>query len=699
MSEEIIGFKKDGKTDSGNTVVVNKKSAAIATVKYSTSANLPDTEDKSVLIYTTDTGEFFEGQGYASALKKLNTDNVVFENTKNDFPADGSKSKLYVAKDNSTIYAFTDTGYVAVSGGQGSVIDPAAFAKLQTDVAAKATKTDLDSYRKIADAIRMADLDSVLAAKINSIPAAFDDTALKAADALLQTNKADKTELDAYRLKAAAIAETDLDTALAAKINSATPYNDTVIKTDIASLKADKADRTDLTNYRLKADVITAGELDSAVQTKLNDAVTAANGVATLNTDVSWLKANMADKAALALKADASALNDYRDKATKIAAADLDQTLADEISKAAAGATPYDDTAVKASITSLQTSVSSKAEAAALDGYRQKATAITEADLDSALQTKIDSKAATYDDTTVKADIAALQTNKADKTALDAYRQKATAITEADLDAAAQTKLNAVGATYNDTQVKSDITSLQTAVAAKADKTALDSYRLKSTAIAETDLDSAVQTKLNAAGTVYNDTQVKADITALQTNKADKTELANYRQTATAIKESDLDSALATKINTYTTGSGVSLYEYEAVDSTNGECWVVATGTGVKFTNGLIAKAIGGGTTTYPMKSITIPEGVKVISARIRFYNTEISETSPGCAVDWDATQADNTDNNFVQPLCDVWNDAVGNRTKRSCAQSQSVNNHTVTFTGIATGGATGVGCLVKLIY
>ena len=624
MSEEFICFKKDGKTDSGNTVVINKKPAAIATLKYSTYSNLPDTEDKSVLIYTTDSGEFFEGQGYASALKKLGTDNLAFVNTKTDLPAEGSKTKLYIAKDNSVIYAFTDTGYVAISGGQGSVIDPAAFAKLQTDVAAKATKADLDLYRKIADAIKMADLDSVLAAKINSIPAAFDDTALKAADALLQSSKADKTDLDAYRLKTAKIAETDLDAALTTKINAATPYNDTAVKTDIANLKANKADRTDLVNYRLKADVITAGELDPAVQTKLNDAVTAANKVATLNTDVSWLKANMADKSALALKADASALSDYRDKATKIAAADLDQTLADEISKAAAGATPYDDTAVKANITSLQTTVATKA----------------------------------------------------DKTALDSYRLKSTAIIETDLDSAVQTKLNAAGTAYNDTQVKADITALQ---ANKADKTELANYRKTVTKITETDLDTALGSSIKR----------KADVDAL----------ADYRKTATAIKEADLDSALATKINKYTTGGGISLYEYEAIDSTNGECWVVATGAGVKFTNGLIAHAIGGGTTTYPMKSITIPEGVKVISARIRFYNTEISETSPGCAVDWDATQADNTDNNFVQPLCDVWNDAVGNRTKRSCAQSQSVNNHTVTFTGIATGGTTGVGCLVKLIY
>ena len=73
----IISFKNDDKSNfAGKDVNISVKNADIATVKYTTLENLPKREDKSVLIYTTDTQEFFIGQGVGSSIVKINLNNV-----------------------------------------------------------------------------------------------------------------------------------------------------------------------------------------------------------------------------------------------------------------------------------------------------------------------------------------------------------------------------------------------------------------------------------------------------------------------------------------------------------------------------------------------------------------------------------------------------------------------------------------------
>lgn len=620
---EIISFNK-GNGTTATDVNISKKGAQVAVLKYTTSDNLPSSEDKSVLIYTTDTSEFYQGQGYATPLLKISTDNIFFADSKSGFPTSGqSKSKLYVAKDTEVIYMYTDNGYIAISNGSGSTIDPAIITQLQTDVGLKADKTDLVNYRSTSTKIAATDLDSDITAVLSSIPAAYDDTAVKANIATLGSNKADKTDLTAYRKVVDAIKESDLDTVLAAKIDAAgtgtgTPYDDTIIKAEIVSLQDNKADKTTLADYRKGTDTISLSDLDGTLATIIND----------------------------------------------------------------------------------------KAEKTDLTAFRKIADKIIESDLDTTLIAKVDAIGTPYDDTTVKAEIKTLQDDKADKTDLVNFRKINDKIIETDLDSALIAKIDAVGTPYNDTTVKADIKTLQDN---KADKTDLANYRSASTKIAVADLDTDVTTKLNSIPAAYNDTDIKTDITSLQNNakmgetllaaKANTTDLVNYRKTADAIKESDLDTATQEKLNTVASGSGDKIIEYEVVNSTNGECIVVATGAGISLSKGTAPVYGSNNSETYPLKVLTIPAGVRILSARIRFYNTEISETTPGCAVDWDATQDDNTDNNFVQPLCQVWNDAPPNRTLRQCAMSQSVNNHTVTFNGLATGGDSGVGCLVKLIY
>ena len=101
---------------------------------------------------------------------------------------------------------------------------------------------------------------------------------------------------------------------------------------------------------------------------------------------------------------------------------------------------------------------------------------------------------------------------KANTVDLAQYVAKTDLIAETQLDQAVRDKLNAVtgGTGYDDTEIttrvntlESSITSIQTEVDAKADTSALDSYRLTAIKIIEADLDQAVIDKLNSSAYVH----------------------------------------------------------------------------------------------------------------------------------------------------------------------------------------------------
>lgn len=434
--------------------------------------------------------------------------------------------------------------------------------------AGKADKTELANYRHRNVPIRLSDMDEALIEKIiDNFP--YDDTELRgrvdaAEEQLL--NKAEKSELDGYRKNDVLIGETDLTPELISKIEEVgggTDYDDTELRGSITELQTNKADRTELDGFRKKVDKIDEIDLSDAVKNKLNAPVTDPY-------DDTELRGRIQDaENTLVNKANVTDLDTFRSKSIKITETDLDAELIGRLNEATVG---YDDTAIKGQISTVnsrvdgvESSLTEKADAADLANYREKAVKIGEVDLDEVVKAKLN---ATYDDSEVRTGISNLEANKADKTELANYRKTADKIAEIDLDEATKLKLNA---TYDDTAVRDGISGLQTEVggiktdvsglqtdvsgikADKADKTQLADYREKAVHITETDLDVDLRYKINnsgGAGGSYDDTVLREEIADIRSKKADKTELTNYRLNTTSISELDLDESVKAKLNT-----------------------------------------------------------------------------------------------------------------------------------------------------
>lgn len=541
---DIIYFEKNGSTNSSGTDVnISTKGANLATVKYTTSANLPNNEDRSVLIYTTDTREFFIGQGIGTAIAKIDMNNVYFADTKDGFPSEGSKEKLYITKDNHVIYIYTDNGYVAISNGEA--VDPEQINSIIRSLSVKADKTELDAYRKVADKVGVADLSDEVNTKLNSISTAYDDTALKVDIALLKENKADKTDLSKYRKTEDKITIADVNDEIAKKLQEeVTPYDDTALKAEDARLEENKANKSDLDAYRKSADLIKAADLDST----LADEIKKIDKVDTLeNYNDTAIKADIARiDEAKADKSDVAKIKTVSDKA----AVDVvtAQTTADEAKAAVAAITPYDDTAIKTDVANIKTKqTNDEKEIAdlktAIAAKRDKDTKIFKEDIDPNLVAQFTAgtgTAVTYDDTALRAEDTRLDSVKAEKTDLTALSDKVTAM-DANVTTATTTANEAKKAVdaitpYDDTAVKKDISDLQTAQSAKADKTELANYRVKTDKLALSDMDEELTNKINSIPTAYDDTALKTEDAHLEEVKADKTDVEALKTEMAAIK-------------------------------------------------------------------------------------------------------------------------------------------------------------------
>lgn len=505
-----ISFKNPKLKD--KTVEIKQKAPVNAVLKYSTKQNLPLKEEKNVIIYT-DTAELFYGAGSGRTLQKLS--DIVVVDSIEQLPDFGLPEKLFVAKSEKTLFFWDGDAYQTMAGGSGGgtvtptkifeyesiMVFPAAgveksiyiakdndvmyrfdatskryiqLARQTTDttlsnkvnalentVSGKADKIELTSFRKMSDKITESDLATSFVNRVGATETAL----VNKADKIDLTGKADKAELIGYRKSNDKIAENDLAQTVIDKINAAaTPYDDTSVRTYLHDLDTTKADKSELVSYRKMVDVITETDLTQAVRDKLNG-IGAGTGYddTGIKADIVTLQDSKADKSALSMKADITALADL---ATK-------------------------------------TELDVKADASALTDYRKKNDRIAETDLSQEVRDKLNSIGSEpgYDDSLVKADIAELQTNKADKSVL-------TSLATTVYNKADKSELSIVANAVNLKAEAEVVMSLQTIVANKADASSV------------TGLQSTISTVQGDLAGVQAGLEQKADTAVLTANVA-----------------------------------------------------------------------------------------------------------------------------------------------------------------------------------
>lgn len=186
----IINFNK------ASTIIntsIKRKAALPAVIKYATSGSLPTSEEKNVMIFTSDTCELYQGDGNGKPLKLISS--VITVANAASLPASPVKDKIYIAQLEGVAYFSNGTAYVPLAGGSGGgAIDPVQLATIQAAIDSKAAATDLANYRSTSVKLMEADCSAALLNKINSN--------------------------DNYRSSIVDITEADIDAALASKINN-----------------------------------------------------------------------------------------------------------------------------------------------------------------------------------------------------------------------------------------------------------------------------------------------------------------------------------------------------------------------------------------------------------------------------------------------------------------------------------------------
>lgn len=493
---QTFSFGLDDSKGRGKHSILSYGDLDYGKLKHGRKSVLPKSEAKDVLIFTDDTAELYAGRGGGSPIMRI-TDTPVYESI-TKFPIPGVEQKLYVAKDTGNVCYWEDDAYHILSTASGSgaggeitikpqvysLPDRASFPTKGTSPAVYVDEATNKIYRfgsdylyhEIGAAASTSGLESRIKKNESDIAA-------------LAKGKADKTELDSKADRA------DLEK-----------------KADKSALDA-KADKKALDNKADKADLASKA-------------------------DVAAL-AGKADKAALDTKADKSELAKYVPVGTKVRMSDLASDVQAAISaKGSSGSSEVtkadlDKKADKMALDSKadKSELAEKADATALELKADKKALAEKADK-AELDSKADKKSlelkADKSDLDSKADKSELA-SKADKSALDTKADKA------DLDSKADKKDLDGKADKSDLASKADKTALD----AKADKKDLDKYRLLATPIAETDLDAALQAKINKAslgstGTSYDDTAIKNHLSAIEGDYAKLT----YSE-ATYVKKTD----------------------------------------------------------------------------------------------------------------------------------------------------------------
>lgn len=502
-----ISFSTKKKTN--KTVKIKQQAAIAASLKYCAKEALPLKEDRNVL-FLTDDAQLYCGTGANSEVKKIS--DVIVVNNAEALPDAGVPDKLYVTKKECMLFFWDGKEYISItSGGGGTSIIPSKIYEFDN-----AKSFPIDGAEKMLYIAK----DTDYMYRYNAATKQYIQLARPATDVVIAdrvaalesalANKANASALSSFAIK------TDVDFALAKKADASTVAG-FATKEQIDAAVAGKADKTALVDFATKT------EINAAMANKVD-----AGAITSLASKVELT-------AAVSNKADKTDLANYRKTADKITENDLATELVAKINATGAGGTAYDDTAVKNDISALQTNkadktaieainteMATKADSTALANYRKISEAIEEADLSEAVKSKLNAVETGYDDTAIKTDVAGLHQTKADKT---------------------------------------EIETLNTAIAVKADATAITSLQTDVTA-AKTD---AAQAKVDAAAAELQvstldssvskiNTQVSSMQTSLTTaqidlaKKADATALADYRKASDKIAAADLDQTVTASI-------------------------------------------------------------------------------------------------------------------------------------------------------
>lgn len=380
---DTISFKKQKIND--KAVEIKRPGPVQGKVKYVHSKDMPDAEEKSVLIWTTDSGELFVGGGAGNSIKKIS--DIVIVADIDVLPEIGVKEKLYVSAADATIYFWTKDGYQQIGTGNGSggtiqtkIFEYPAAAQFPPAGQAKAIYIAKDAdflYRfdetndKYIQLARQS-TDPAIAVKFDAI-----NTAL--------SNKVDKTAMSEYRAKANKIAETDLDPAIISKLNTAASgYDDTAIKSRVSAVETSKTDKSYAeSTYMKKTDKVAETQLDNALQNKMttmqNNIANKADqsAVSGLQTTVTALTNNVSNlQTVVSSKADASTVANLQ---TNVGNLQIDVLgIGNHISN------------MQTDLTNVESALDQKANASDLASYRPIDEKITADDLDPAVTKQVD---------------------------------------------------------------------------------------------------------------------------------------------------------------------------------------------------------------------------------------------------------------------------------------------------------------------
>ncbi|MGG2085310.1 hypothetical protein [Lysinibacillus pakistanensis] len=132
-------------------------------VKYATKENLPKSANRDALIFTTDTHEFFRGNGNGLDLIPFNS--ILLFDSFDKFPLIGIDTKIYVDKQSSIMFYWNGTEYQTIAGGTGGeiIISPNDKRVGDLEVLETADKTTIvAAINEVFNSLAIIDVDSIL---------------------------------------------------------------------------------------------------------------------------------------------------------------------------------------------------------------------------------------------------------------------------------------------------------------------------------------------------------------------------------------------------------------------------------------------------------------------------------------------------------------------------------------------------------
>ena len=296
----------------------------------------------------------------------------------------------------------------------------------------KASRIELDAFRKKVDKILREDLDEELLAKIDAISKGYDDRHVLREIELLKQLKMDKTEGILYRKVEDSITINDLDDEISSLLNLISE-----IEEEVHTISQNEVTMEILKNYRQNAVKIGVSDLTAELRSTIDNFVSYDDTALKLN--IIELKERKADRTELIPKVNREELEAFRKKDVLITLNDLEDTIVHILNSVDI---TIDKDKILKDIETLQTE---KSDRTYVDQYFRKLTVpIMEKDLSTDLVRKISEKVKPYDDSAIFHAINTLEECKADKQLLKNYRLKDDKIKEQDLHKDLQLKLNAI---------------------------------------------------------------------------------------------------------------------------------------------------------------------------------------------------------------------------------------------------------------